>query len=371
MQIEPDASYFTKLQSRIAGGTAPDVAVMDSTRFPEFVAAGNLEVLDPLAQSQTDLKLSDYLPATVHAFQAQGATYALPYDVSVLGVAYNLDDFELAYLKEPAPNWTWQDYLKYAKALTRDSDENGGGKVWGTATPAWWQVNVWENGGDLVDDPANPQRSTLSTPAAQQALQYVADLSLKEKVAPPASTPAAAQPLDAFCAGRLAMMYATHADLPRMNKASDLRWGTLPLPRGKVAANLGLTSGFCLIKGSKHEKEAWKLMAFLAGVDGQKLLLEGGMTTPALQALVGSEYFGGVGATGGNPYAAGLKIVHPLPVTPHYAEIAAVWAEEFKPLWTGQATVAQVTARIDQRVDQILQQSRPATAWLFPLTPLS
>lgn len=371
LQIEPEATYLTKLQSLIASGNAPDIAVLDATRFPEFVTSGKLEALDPLLEAQSDLKLSDYLPSAVHSFQYRGGTYGIPYDVSVLAVAYNMELFELAYVEQPPANWNWQDYLKCAKALTRDTDDNGTIDVWGTETPQWWQVNVWQNGGDVVDDVTNPQHSTLGTPAARQALQYLADLSLKEKVAPPASKSEAMRPVDAFCAGRIGMIVAPHGDMPQLNKASDLRWSALPLPRGKNAANLGLASGFCLLKGSKHQAEAWKLMKYLAGTDGQKVVLQGGITTPALEAMAQSEYFAGAGSTGKNPYVMGLKEAHSLPVTPRYAQISAIWEQELQSLWSGQATVQQVTERIDQRVNQVLQQAQPATAWLLPVMPKS
>lgn len=370
LQIEPDATYFTKLQALIDAGTAPDVAVIDATRFPEFASKGRLEPLNPMLQAQTDLKLSDFIPLALHSFQYQGATYGLPFDISVLSVAYNQDLFELAYLKPPPPTWTWQDFLKYAKALTRDTDDNGTTNVWGTSLPQWWQVNVWQNGGDVVDDATNPQHSTLSTPAAQQALQYLADLSVKEKVAPPASKAEATQPLEAFRAGRVAMTFIGCDAVTALNNTTDLRWSSLRMPRGKTAANLGLASGLCLLKGSKHQQEAWKLIAYLAGTDGQKLLLGGSFTTPALEAMVSSEYFAGAGGAGGNPYVAGLKVVRPLPFTPRYTEIAAIWDQELKALWSGQATVQDVTGRIDQRVDALLQ-TQPATAWLLPLTPRS
>jgi multiple sugar transport system substrate-binding protein len=305
----------------------------------------------------------------IRAFQYQGGTYGLPYDVSIVAMAYNLDQFELQGIPEPTTEWTWQQYLQNAKRLTRDTNDDGMIDVWGTTASPWWQVSVWQSGGDLVDDPTNPQGSTLSTPEAQQALQSLADLSLKDKVAPGPGSATETGRIGLFAKGQAAMAYITREDVPVLNRTPDLRWGSMALPKGKLAANLGLCSGFCIPRNAAHHENAWKLLAFLASADGQKQLLNGSFVTPTLEALANSEYFPPSGVAKANAFADGLKVAHPLPFTPRYREIAAVWDEELSALWTGKATVQQVTAKIDERVNAILAQNKPATAWLLPLVP--
>lgn len=368
VNVSPDA-YPAKLQAMVASGTPPDLVAVPSTVFPQLVTAGQLTDLKPLLQAQQDIRLSGFIPAAIKAFQYQGGTYGLPYDVSVFALAYNQDLFELQGISEPTKAWTWQQYLDNAKKLTRDANDDGAIDTWGTTALPFWQVMVWQSGGDVVDDVTSPQRSTLSTPEAQQGLQMLADLWLKEKVAPgPASSGSAARTV-LFGQGKAAMACITRADMPVLNHVVDLRWGAFALPRGKVAANLALSSGLCIPKSAAHQQGAWKLLAFFAGVEGQKQLLNGSFITPPLEELAESEYFAGVGTTGSNPFLTGLKVAHPLPFTPRYKEIAAVWEEELPALWTGKQTVQQVTARIDERVTKILAQSAPATAWLLPLVP--
>jgi ABC-type glycerol-3-phosphate transport system substrate-binding protein len=166
-------------------------------------------------------------------------------------------------------------------------------------------------------------------------------------------------------ARRVAMATVDHAQLPKLNKTQDLRFGLLPLPRGKVAANLGLSTGLCLAKGARRQDEALKLLVYLAGIDGQKQLMGSSSYAPALEVMANSEYFAGGDKT--YPYLKALSVARPLPVTPRYAEVAAVWAEELAPLWAGQATAQQVAAKVDRRVDAILKESQPTAAWLAPV----
>ncbi|MEI6501023.1 MAG: sugar ABC transporter substrate-binding protein [Armatimonadota bacterium] len=369
LQNVPQDSYQTKLSALVAASAPPDLIAIPSTAFPQLVTTGQLADLKSFLQAQTNVRPSDYVPAAMRAFQYQGSTYGLPYDVSVVALAYNQDLFELQGLREPAQGWTWSQYLKTAAKLTRDSQDTGTIDTWGTTVTPFWQVCVWQSGGDVVDDVANPQRSTLSTPEAQQGLQALADLTLKQKVAPGPAGPGSAGRTALFAQGKVALAYITREDLPVLNKAPDLRWGAVAIPTLKVAANLGLSSGLCIPKNAAHQQQAWQLLAYLAGSDGQKQLLNGSFITPSLEALAGSEYFPGVGTNGANPFLSALKVIHALPFTPRYREIAAVWDEELPALWTGKQTVAQVTARIDERVNGILAQSKPTTAWLLPLMP--
>jgi len=368
LQNEPYDRYFTKLQTMIAGGKPPDVVFMESTRFPEFAAKGALENLNPYLQPQTEIKREDFFPTAWQACQYQGSTYGLPSDLAVLAVAYDVNRLELAALHEPQAGWTWDEYLKMAQELTTDRDGNGRTDHWGTTICPWWQVYVWQNGGELVDDVQQPQRSTLSTPAAQEALQFLADLHAKHQVAPSMSLTRGMGRVDAFVAGTVAMVYTGRWDGAQLSK-SDSRWNTVALPQGKQAANLGFGSCFSIAKGAPHAADAWKLISFLAGTDGQKIMLGGGFSTPARQALVASEYFAG-GSPGNGPgaFADGLKVMRPVPFTTQYAQISEIWEQELDLLWAGQATVQEVTQRIDEKVDKVLAEAKPATAWLLPVT---
>jgi len=367
IQNEPYDSYFAKLQTMIAGGKPPDVVFMESTRFPEFVSKNALENLTPYLQKQQDVRAADFYPSAWQAYQYQGSSYGIPNDLAVLALAYNENAAELAYAKIPRTGLTWNSYLKAAQDLTKDTDDDGRIDQWGTTLCPWWQVYVWQNGGELVDDVQNPHHSTLSTPAAQQALQFLADLHLKYKVAPSPSLTESMGRVEAFSAGHVGMIYIGRWDGPQLNNM-DARWSTVDIPRGKLAANLGIGSCFSMPRGAPHPAEAWKLIAFLSGLEGQKVLLGGAFSTPARPILINSEYFGGATLGGPSaPFAGALKIMRPVPFTTRYTEISDIWEQELQLLWSGQKSVQEVTKRIDERVDKVLAEAQPATAWLLPL----
>lgn len=368
IQNETYEHYWSKLQTMVAGGSPPDVVFMESTRFPEFATKGTLLNLDPYLKQQTALDPADFYPAAWESYQYQGNCYGIPNDVAVIAMAYNQELFELSLLKSPTAKWTWDDYLKAAQAITGDKDGDGRVETFGTTVCPWWQLYVWQNGGDVVDNPLRPTRSTLSTAAAQEALQWLADLSLKHKVAPSAALTESTGRVELFTSGRIGMIYAGRWDMPQIGKQAKFMWMAAPLPRGKRAANLGLGSGFCVMKGSKQPDNAWKLTMFLAGLEGQQALLEGSFSTPAYKPL--SLTLAAVGAKPEeDPYLGALQVAHPVPYTTQYTAIADVWEQELQLLWSGQSSVAEVTKKIDDRVNQLLAETAPATAWLQGLIP--
>jgi len=369
IQSEKPEKYYERLNQLLTSSAPPDVVLLDSTRFPEFVAKDALESLDAYLQRQKDIQPADYPRTIWDNYQYHGQCYALPNDVAVLAVAYNLNQFEVALLRPPAKNWTWQDYVRIAQELTKDRDGDGQTDLWGTALCPYWPVFVWQNGGELVDDVRQPRRSTLSNPEAQEALQFLADLQAKYKVAPSMAWLKSKGYVEAFLSERVAMIYCGRWDTPRLNKFEG-RWEVATLPRGKLAANLGTGTCFSILKKATHKDKAWQLIAYLAGSEGQKWLLTGGFSTPARLALVNSPYFFG-GIIGGStyPFAEGIKFIHPMPFTRRFTDINRVWEEELAALWEGKAPVIEVTRRIDERVNQILAEEQAPTAWLLPLMP--
>jgi multiple sugar transport system substrate-binding protein len=350
VQSPTEGDYYAKFQKMAAAGSAPDLVAVDATRFPELVAAGSFEPINQFLQSQEDLRLSDFYPWAIHSFQSQGSTYGLPVNVRVQALACDMDSFELAMKPRPTADWNWKQFADLAKAMTREREN--GTTVYGAALGPWWQIFVWQNGGELVDNPAAPTRSTLNTPQAIEALQFLADLTNKDKVAAPFATTEDG-PANTIAAKGAALAMVDRGQVPRLDKVQEGRFELLPLPKGKVAANLGLTTGLCLVKGSKRQAEALKLLAYLGGLDGQKQLVNAGVVVPALESLAGSEYF--AGGDPNYPFRNALKVARQLPTTPRYREIETVWAEELAPLWAGKTTAAEACARIDERVNGILK----------------
>lgn len=368
IQNVPPDKYSRKLPSLLGSAAAPDVVGIASTDAPALIQRGVLSDLKPVLQGQKDLRLSDFTPWSLKPYQQQGSLYGLPYDLRVQALAYNQDLFELQNIMAPR-QWTWAEYVAAAHKLTRDTNDDGQVDTWGTLAPPYWQMAVWQAGGDLVDNPTAPTRSTLSTPESQQGLQLLVDLIRKEKVAPGPGLADSPLRLSLFSGGEAAMAPMARGDVPTLDRRGhDIRWGLLPFPRDAQPANLGLSSAFCIPKTAAHPEQAAKLLLYLTGLDGQRQLANTGFLVPALEAVANSpEYFPPTSPAGDNVFLEGLKNARLLPITPAYPQMATIYEAELSKLWAGQVTVEEATKRIDEQINALLGQGKTARVGLSPL----
>lgn len=369
VQIEEPASYVERLKRALASRRPPDVFLLESSRIPEFAARGVLLGLDSYVAKRKDVQPKDYYPVAWQAYQYRGQCYGLPHELHMLAVLFNEEHLDAKLLGRPRSDWTWQEFLDMATTLTHDENDDGRIDVYGAAPCPWWQVFVWQNGGDLVDDPANPTRSTLSTPEARGGLQWLADLILKHKAAPSPKVSGTESPAALFASQRVSMAYLGRWDINLIDKKGFFPWGYRTLPKGKQQANLGTGTGLCLPTKAKSPENAFRLAAFLSAGSGQTVLLGGGFSSPAYIPLATSQYFSGETGQKGNAFYEGFAVARPFPATPRYAEIAEVWETELTALWNGEVSVDEVTARIDERVNRLLSEAEPTTAWLIGVVP--
>jgi multiple sugar transport system substrate-binding protein len=110
--------YFTKLQTAIAGGTAPDTFELNYENFVTYARSGALLDLDKLAGAD-----GGYDPARVYlkaleAFKHDGKQYAVPTTFSDVVLFYNKKLFDAAGVAYPTADWTWADEKAAAEKLT-------------------------------------------------------------------------------------------------------------------------------------------------------------------------------------------------------------------------------------------------------------
>jgi multiple sugar transport system substrate-binding protein len=116
VETAPYADYFTKLQTAIAGGTAPDTFELNYENFVSYASSGAL--LDFSTQATGDAGMSAYAAKSVDAFKKDGKQYALPESYSAVLLFFNKKLFDAAGVKYPTDDWTWDDEMAAAKKLT-------------------------------------------------------------------------------------------------------------------------------------------------------------------------------------------------------------------------------------------------------------
>ena len=109
--------YWTKIQPRMSSADAPCIVTTQAARAQELGEL--LTPLDDLAK-EAGLDLTRYNQAMMQGMTVDGKVRAIPYDAEPMVLFYNKTMFAQAGLKEPGVDYTYEQFLSDAKALTKD-----------------------------------------------------------------------------------------------------------------------------------------------------------------------------------------------------------------------------------------------------------
>ena len=287
-----DNGYDAKLLTLIAGKMAPDLFHVTQQNFPFYAAKNILLPVDDFLKRDSELSTDAFYPQVTAGMQYKGKLLGLPSDFSTIVMIYNRDLFDRHGVRYPADDWTQNDFLQTAKALTQDTDKDGHPDVYGTMISGGynrWPAWVWMNDGDLFTPDLT--RSRMDEAAAIEGITYYANLALTEHVSPTAGQSLGQDFEDFFTSGMTAMIADSRYAYKRFLRKRKLpfRWALAPMPRGKTQATTFIWGGNCIMKSTHHPDEAWKFLKFLSGPEGAAISREGGNALPAYRPAAEAE----------------------------------------------------------------------------------
>ena len=295
---------ITRLGTSIAGGAPPDVALINYRFYGQFAARGALEPVAERLSSSDRLKADDFYPQAMDAFRWRGRQVCLPQNVSSLAVYYNRDLFRRHQVSEPKPDWTWNDLITTATALTRDASGRvvKGTESEGTSPVAVYGLGVeptvirvapfvWSAGGDLVDHPDRPTRFRFDSPRVRAALRDFLDLRLAYGVVPTDEEVESEDDESRFVNGRLAMVMSSRRATTTFRTITDFEWDVAPLPRHGTPAGILHSDAYCLPRGAANPDAAWRFVEYALGPQGAKIMAGTGRTVPSNIAVADSPAF--------------------------------------------------------------------------------
>lgn len=252
--------YFTRLQTQIAGGTAPDTFEINYENFVAYSAAGSLLDLSSLAEADADFDPDRYYPRAYDVFQADATLYGLPATFSDVVFFYNKELFDAAGLDYPSPDWTWEDELAAAETLT---DAEAG--VWGDFQPIqffeFYKV-LAQNGGSFFNDEGT--EVTFNSPEGVEAAEWLIDK--VGDVMPTEADMGGQDDAALFKSGNLAMwhngiwQFAGMADAP-------FEWDIALEPGNVQKAHHFFANAVVGSATTEHPDETWAWIKFLTGSD--------------------------------------------------------------------------------------------------------
>jgi multiple sugar transport system substrate-binding protein len=298
----PHDTYAAMLNTRAAAGMLPDSGMCTEADVLKYANLGYLADVSSM-YGPNDPKPLDSI--TFRGPDGKPVAYAASNEILLL--YYNkkmFDDAKIPYPPTSADRaWTWDEFVATAKKLTFDTNgrtPNDAGfnrnqiKQYGAMVETLtWQLEVWalSNGGGFY----TPDGKTviIDQDAAIDAIQKVADLYLKDNVAPlsPGLTDDGIQ--RSIITGTVAMATGGHWNIgtclstARDEQGLDYGIAVLPYMKNKVTIN---TSGAPVVYNqTKHPKETMDFIKWYTDVQNSWFLVEAGIWMPPLDSYYKDE----------------------------------------------------------------------------------
>ncbi|HLG72179.1 MAG TPA: extracellular solute-binding protein [Chloroflexota bacterium] len=302
-QVADWNTYWTKLPTQMAAGQAPDAFLIDPGYYQvHYASTGRLVALDDLIK-RDHIDMSQFWPQELPTFRFQGHYYELPSQFAVNLLLWNKTEFAKAGLSRPPSSW--QELLKDGQLLTLDSKGHNATQrgfdpnhivQWGYGSYEYLdgidELLMTEMGGHLWSQPetSGHVRTEIDSPQSRAAIQFLVDLIYKYHISPTPTQMGHYQSI--FAAGKVAMYIDGTFDLPVYYPIRSFKWDVTSFPswNGHIATMVQGV-GNALNPTTAHKEEAWTLIKWMAGTQGQSIVSANGLDIPSIRSLAESPSF--------------------------------------------------------------------------------
>lgn len=344
VETAPYDSYFTKLQTAVAGGTAPDTFELNYENFVSYASSGSLAEL-------TNVDTAPFAPSLVEAFQYEGTQYGLPESFSNVVLFYNKDLFEEAGVEEPTADWTWEDERAAAAELT-DKAKGVFGDYQPVSFHEYYKVLAQAGGDFLTEDRS---AAAFNSPEGEEAAQWLVD---KIGTTMPTEKDGVGTPdydSGLFKEGKLAMwhtgiwMFGAMADAP-------FEWDIAVEPGNAQDASAMFTNGVAVSAASPNVEAAQAWVEFLTGSEeSMTMRVETSWELPPTQdQAILSPYLDVTPPANRQAVFDSLDAPVLPPVIERQQEMQDIVGEELSEAAAGRKTVKEALASAEKRVNELL-----------------
>jgi multiple sugar transport system substrate-binding protein len=250
------SDFNQQVATAIAGGTTPDLMIVDNPDNARFAAAGALADLTSKVEEwgQAD----QFLPGPWNSTQWDGKTYGIPLGSNTVVLWINTDLATAAGLDPSNPPKTWDDFAAWAEAMT---DKDAG--VYGTAMLAKKDETgtflflpwILQNGGSI---------DKLDSPESIEALAFWRNLVDQGWAPKSAVNDGFAEIYQQFTTGKAGMMISGTWNAASIGTdAPNLQWTVAELPYTKQPASSLGGENWAVFASAKQQDGAWDFLKFV------------------------------------------------------------------------------------------------------------
>ena len=339
--------YVNKVVTQVAAGDAPDVIniAIEGFRFGVdknlFMPLDDFLANDPAGQEL----VADVDPRLVEAFKLEGQTYLAPYRWNNMMIHYNTKMFADAGIERPSDDWTWNDFVETAKALTT-------GDVFGFAVPFFnFGLSPWWFSNDTAQLTADLSEPNLTDPKMVEAVTFVRDLVHVHKVAPSVE---GSEPYQLFPAGKVAMTGAGRWVVGSFRDLGFQDYDVVPWPQNRKKATVFGVAGFAIYPESDNPELAWEYIKQIAATDTANEFVAIGAANPARRSVAsGAEFLASP------PHASlfyeSLEYAQPVQAPPQFTDLETIFMRHMGDVMSGAAEPDEAMEAAQEELATALQ----------------
>lgn len=267
--------YFTQMQTRVAGGTAPDCYELNIENFAAYANKGILAEI-------SGVDVSGLNETALGAFNVDGKQYGLPESFSNVVLIYNKDLFDQAGVAYPTNDWTQTDLQAAAEKIRALGDDIYG--IWQPITYNEFFKVAAQYGGSLLNE--DKTEFTINSPENLAAATALVDRVLVSNVQPNAVQQGGMGDWDMFMSGRLGMIPTGIWAFQTFTDGCDFEWDIVVEPGSTQKATHFFSNCVVMNPETKYPTEVATWLAWLASsTTAADIRLAAGWDLPALKDL--------------------------------------------------------------------------------------
>jgi ABC-type glycerol-3-phosphate transport system substrate-binding protein len=363
----------SKILAQLAAGQPLDIGYAATEATVLYAAQGiSAPLTDRVKDSASELAeyFADVSPVLTEAMMWEGDLYEFPRDFNCPNMYFNMNMMEKAGLELPGPEWTQEDFVEIARALTNLNGEDTYGYGWTNRLWGSWGMWFFTNNTNILSEERAPGGEWMwetfyagdpnaegrgggwrwptpqaNSPEMVEALEFVYSLT-QEGLTPSIELGGGASLQGFFTSDKLGMTPAGGFWAGGLHEAG-MEKGTFDVqfwPKWKSQKHQMGTGGHWLFSGGANQDLAWEYLKFSIGLEAMQmntLFVPTVYTTPARRSMATEAAFAETGPANSNVFYATLDErpdTTPIPGPPASNEMTNIFTRFTSLAMTGEMT---------------------------------
>lgn len=349
--IFPAGNYTDQITTRLVTGAPLDVFWAGAAFWSWYESAMPLDTL------LEEAHIGEIFPAVRQWYSWQGELLGMPYGANSTVMYNNKRHLEEAGLPPPTSDWTWDDFLRYGRALTRDVSGSGAPERYGVSLSI--HPSLLTYGAPFYTPDGT--RTQFNNPATRAALEAIVQI-----ISPAARIHAGGgnpQRTMQLINGTTSIIENGVFAVPQLRQEMVDDWDVVTYPYVHVGEQryrsaFASGEGWVIPKTTQHPEEALRFVKFLMEPEQMSEFAALGGIIPTQPSVAASAFLTAppppqnlVAFVETLEFANAAHYYHPK-ATPVWNAIGA----EFNKLMAGEVPVGPTLAQMAQLADSVLQQ---------------